>query len=129
MKHNASHFANSNTHKVQEEIKNLLSILMGILPEEAQDTQNFASLQEKATSPEDIAILEELQKSSQKLEEKAKNYRDSIGTIKTAPSKSTSHKTNTQRNITSHTIQKIPTVSREENTKISRIKEDFDIEH
>lgn len=65
--------------KVQEELRNLLSIIMGVITEEVQDVQSLEYFREKATSSEDVLLIQELQKSMQEIEKRAQEYHESIG--------------------------------------------------
>ncbi len=131
MKHTATHSSNSRFQQVQEELKNLLSIIMGTV-EEAQENENFEYLEQNATSEEELSIIKELNKSAQSIEQKAENYHNSIG-IPSAPKKQAkqSKKQVTIENNVSTTIQPIATQNKEDSrsSRISRIQDDFDIEH
>ncbi len=131
MKHTATHSANSRFHQVQEELKNLLSIIMGTV-EEAQENENFEYLEQNATSEEELSIIKELNKSSQALEQKAEVYHHNIG-IPSVTKKQTkqSKKEISVEGKISTIVQPMATQNKEDskNNRISRIKDDFDIEH
>ncbi len=132
MKHIAAHSANSRFHQVQEELKNLLSIVMGTALDEAQEEQNFEYFEQNATSEEELAIIKELNKSSQTLEQKAEVYHDNIGIPSTPKKQAKQHKKQIiVENNVSTTIQPIATQNKEDSksNRISRMQDGFDIEH
>ncbi len=130
MNHSTSHSSNQRFHQVQEELKNLLSIIMGTVAEEAQNEQNFEYFEQNATSEEELTTIKELRKSTQEIEEKAKNYYHTIGIPSAKKQAKQSKKQITSENNVS-TIQPIATQNKEnsKNSRISRIQDDFDIEH
>ncbi len=129
MKHTATHSSNSRFHQVQEELKNLLSIVMGTISDEAQEEQNFEYFEQNATSNEELAIIKELDKSSQALDQKAENYHNSIG-VPSAPKKQSKKQVAMENNV-STTITPISTPNKEDSrsNRISRMQDNFDIEH
>ncbi len=66
-------------NKVQEELKSLLSIIMGVIEESAQEEQDFEFFSQNATSQEELEQIEELKKSSQQLNKNAETYEANIG--------------------------------------------------
>lgn len=130
MKHSLTS-PNQRFYKVQEEVKNLLSILMGTTPEEAQDGQNFEYFEQNATSQEDLALIQELAKSSQKIDQQAQKYQDSIGIASTPKVQTKQTKKQTAKgNISQPIHTKIQPIAptREENN-ISKMQSGFDLEH
>ena len=131
MKHIETHSSNQRFGKVREELSNLLSIIMGTIAEEAQDGQNFEYFEQNATSQEDLALIQELARSSQEIDQQAQKYQDSIGIASSTKTQSkTPKKSSTKTTISNPITTKIQPIAptREENN-ISKMQSGFDIEH
>lgn len=73
---------NSSNHRfmqVQEELKNLLSIIMGTVEASAQEEQDFEHFMQNATSEEERMQIQELQDSMHRIDTKAQHYQESVG--------------------------------------------------
>lgn len=130
MKNELVNSQNSRLEKVREEIGNFLSIITGVILEEAQNEQNLAYFEQTATSKEDSKTIQELKESLENLDKKAKNYRNSIGIInsnKQQPSKTQNNK-NTNNTYTTDKTQ--TTVNKSINIEQNNFKhnDDYDIE-
>lgn len=127
MKNIAIQSSNNRFFKVQEEIKNFLSIIMGNIEESAQEEQDFEHFMQNAASQEEASQIQELKESSSRLDRKAQNYQQNIGipTRKTQPR--TSKKNVPEEHTTFNTIKPISpkTIS---NDSIHRIMDDFNSE-
>jgi len=79
MKNIAINSSNNRFFKVQEEVKNLLSIIMGVVEVSAEEEQDFEYFSQNATSQEDQKQIQELKKSTELLNKKAKSYQENVG--------------------------------------------------
>lgn len=71
--------------QVREELKSFLSIIMGYTEEQEEKTLEY--FRENATSPKEISVIQELEKSTQEIEEQAQEYYEAIGISSTSKSK------------------------------------------
>lgn len=81
MKNIAITSSNHRFKKVQEELKSLLSIIMGVIEESAQEgEQDFEYFSQNATSQEEMMQIQALKDSTQKLNMSAQIFQKNVGT-------------------------------------------------
>lgn len=113
MKNIAIASSNHRFNKVQEELKSLLSIIMGVVEESSKEEQDFEYFNQNATSQEELTQIEELKKSTQKLNRDAEIYQNGIGLATRKVQRGTSRKTTTNEPIIFNEIKPISTKSTE----------------
>lgn len=125
MKNEAINQSNNRFYKVQEELKSLFSIIMGVIEESAQEEPDFEHFTQNATSEEEVQQIKELQASMAHLDKKAHNFQQNVGEITHKSHRKPTKKEVTKEPTTFNEIKPIAPKTISNDTTIHRIVDDF----